>query len=113
MACQCKCALCYLLEYSLIGRQCCSPQFNGGGGWGIFNALFGWTNSATYGTVLSYNLYWIAVSVGFLALMYYEKKGHWPLQSPKSASDLNDRDAVESMGSDDVENGRASQRTEI
>lgn len=35
----------------------CNPELNGGGGWGIINALLGWTNSATYGSVISYNLY--------------------------------------------------------
>ncbi|KAI1914122.1 high-affinity iron permease [Ophidiomyces ophidiicola] len=74
----------YDYRQSVWHVNCCSPQFNGGGGWGVFNALFGWTNSATYGTVLSYNFYWIAVIVGFLALMYREKKGHWPLQKPKA-----------------------------
>ncbi len=59
---------------------------NGGGGWGIFNALFGWENSATYGSVLSYNFYWIAVIIAFLAMRYNEKKGHWPLMKSKAGS---------------------------
>jgi high-affinity iron transporter len=57
---------------------------NGGGGWGIFNALLGWQNSATYGSVLAYNFYWIAVIVAFLALGYNERKGHWPLMKAKN-----------------------------
>jgi len=64
--------------------QCCNPQINGGGGWGIFNALVGWQNSATYGSVISYNAYWIAVIAAFLAMRYNEKKGHWPLLRGKS-----------------------------
>jgi high-affinity iron transporter len=63
--------------------QCCNAELNGGGGWGIFNALFGWQNSATYGSVLAYNFYWIAVIVAFLALGYNEKKGHWPFMKAK------------------------------
>jgi len=66
--------------------QCCSPQINGGGAWGIFNALFGWENSATYGSVISYNLYWVVVTVAFLAMRCNEKKGHWPLMKAKAAS---------------------------
>jgi hypothetical protein len=62
--------------------QCCSAEINGGGGWGVFNALFGWTNSATYGSVLSYNLYWLAIMAGFAALRYKETRGHWPLLKP-------------------------------
>ena len=56
---------------------------NGGGGWGIFNAILGWQNSATYGSVLSYNLYWIAVIVAFVAMRFNERKGRWPLMKPK------------------------------
>jgi high-affinity iron transporter len=55
--------------------QCCSPLENGEGGWGIFNSLFGWQNSATYGSVISYNLYWVVVIVGFLVLGWKESKG--------------------------------------
>lgn len=62
-------------------------MLNGGGGWGIFNSLFGWQNSATYGSVLSYNFYWIAVIVGFLAMRCNERNGHWPLTKPKKAAD--------------------------
>ena len=65
--------------------QCCGTEVStGGGGWAIFNALLGWTNSASYGTVISYNMYWIAVTVGFLSLLHHEKKGHWPLMKPKT-----------------------------
>lgn len=62
-------------------------MLDGGGGWGIFNSLFGWQNSATYGSVLSYNFYWIAVILGFLAMRYNERNGHWPLTMPKKAAD--------------------------
>lgn len=57
---------------------------NGGGGWGIFNAVLGWQNSATYGSVISYNLYWLVVICGFLAMRYNEVKGHWPLMKAKT-----------------------------
>ncbi|TGO21751.1 hypothetical protein BPAE_0202g00120 [Botrytis paeoniae] len=56
-----------------------NPELNGGGGWGIFNAILGWQNSATYGSVISYNLYWLVVIVGFLLMRYKEVKGHLPL----------------------------------
>ncbi|KAL8720587.1 MAG: hypothetical protein Q9225_002576 [Loekoesia sp. 1 TL-2023] len=58
-------------------------NINGGGGWGIFNAILGWQNSATYGSVISYNLFWLVVIVVFLAMGYNEKKGHWPLMKRK------------------------------
>lgn len=52
----------------------------------MFNSLFGWQNSATVGSVVSYDMYWIAVIVGFVLLGYSEKAGHWPLMKAKSTS---------------------------
>jgi high-affinity iron transporter len=61
--------------YRMLTRdQCCSPLENGDGGWGIFNSLFGWQNSATYGSVISYNLYWLVVIAGFGFLGWKESK---------------------------------------
>ena len=62
---------------------------NGGGGWGIFNAILGWQNSATYGSVLSYNLYWLVIILAFLAMRFNERNGHWPLRKPKKVTDVN------------------------
>jgi len=58
-------------------QQCCSPEIDGGGWWGVFNSIFGWQNSATYGSVISYNLYCIAVGAGFLVMYFREKHGSW------------------------------------
>lgn len=60
-----------------------NPELNGGGGWGIFNAIFGWQNSATYGSVISYNVYWMAVIVGFVVMRYKEVHGHLPFLKGK------------------------------
>ena len=62
-----------------------NPELNGGGGWGIFNAILGWQNSATYGSVISYNVYWIAVITGFLLMRYNEVKGHLPFMKSSKA----------------------------
>lgn len=70
----------------LTTPQCCNPEANDGGGWGIFNAILGWTNSATYGSVISYNVYWIFVITGFFVVRYQEVKGHWPLMKRKETS---------------------------
>ncbi|MCV5185751.1 FTR1 family protein, partial [Escherichia coli] len=51
---------------------------------GIFNAIFGWTNSATYGSVIGYDLYWLVVIVSFLVMRYREVKGKWPLIPQKT-----------------------------
>ncbi|GBF66363.1 plasma membrane iron permease [Trichophyton mentagrophytes] len=87
----------YDIRSSVWHVNCCSPELNGGGGWGIFNALFGWTNSASLGTVLSYNFYWIAVIIGFLCMIYYEKRGRWPFQkaSPKRSLSISDNSSTE------------------
>lgn len=73
----------YNIHQSVWHVNCCNPEINGGGGWGIFNSLFGWTNSATYGSVISYNLYWVAVIITFIAMRYNEAHGRWPLMMPK------------------------------
>ncbi|KAI9753450.1 MAG: orotidine 5'-phosphate decarboxylase [Chaenotheca gracillima] len=86
----------YDIRNSVWHVNCCSADLSGGGGWGIFNSLFGWVNSATYGSVISYNLYWLVVIVGFVAMRYNETKGHWPLLKAKAGKN----DAASSSGSD-------------
>ncbi|KAF2740804.1 plasma membrane iron permease [Polyplosphaeria fusca] len=76
----------YDIRKSVWHVNCCSPLENGDGGWGVFNSLFGWQNSATYGSVISYNLYWLVVIIGFLLAAYQERTGHWPLQRPKASA---------------------------
>lgn len=71
------------------------PRINGGYGWGIFNGILGWTNSATYSTVISNNMYWICVSSAFVLMRYREVKGHWPLRKPKHSDALEPASAEE------------------
>ncbi|PWN48126.1 iron permease FTR1 [Violaceomyces palustris] len=48
--------------------NCCNPENNKGGtGWGILNSIVGWENTATYGSVLTYVFYWLAV----MAYLWY------------------------------------------
>lgn len=68
----------YDIRKSVWHVNCCSPLENGDGGWGIFNSLFGWQNSATYGSVISYNLYWLVVILGFLFMGWKESKQTGP-----------------------------------
>jgi high-affinity iron transporter len=72
----------YNIEMSIWHVNCCNPELAGGGGWGIFNALLGWTNSATYGSVISYNLYWLAVMIGYALMLYRERRGPLPYIDP-------------------------------
>lgn len=68
----------YDIRQSVWHVNCCNPEINGGGGWGIFNSIFGWTNSATYGSVLAYNLYWITVMICFGLMRFQERNGRMP-----------------------------------
>ncbi|TID13175.1 hypothetical protein CANINC_005031 [Pichia inconspicua] len=43
--------------------NCCNGLTDGG--WMIFNALLGWTNTATYGSVTSYIIFWL-VTIGYI-----------------------------------------------
>lgn len=57
--------------------NCCNGLTDGW--WMVANALVGWTNTATYGSVGSYLAYWILVSVWLRAKLYEEKHGRLPL----------------------------------
>lgn len=72
----------YDIRKSVWHVNCCSPLVNGGGGWGIFHALLGWTNSATYGSVIGYNMYWLAIIVWFVTMRHIERQGRVPLLEP-------------------------------
>jgi len=65
--------------------NCCNPENNfDGDGWNIFNAIFGWTNNATIGSVLGYVFYWIAA----IAVLIYMKftEGRTKLLGRESAA---------------------------
>ncbi|KAK7178472.1 iron permease FTR1 family protein [Paraphaeosphaeria sporulosa] len=80
----------YDIRQSVWHVNCCTPISNGDGGWGIFNSLFGWQNSATYGSVISYNLYWLVVIIGFLVLGFKEKNNRYPFQKAKPVATRDD-----------------------
>lgn len=42
----------------------------------------GWQNSATYGSVISYNVYWIFTIAYFVAMRYHERHGHLGVFTP-------------------------------
>ncbi|EIW73487.1 hypothetical protein TREMEDRAFT_42374 [Tremella mesenterica DSM 1558] len=47
-----------------------SPTTNGG--WQIFNAIFGWNNTATLGSILTYVFFWIAVIAVLIFMKWQE-----------------------------------------
>jgi high-affinity iron transporter len=58
--------------------NCCNPETDNG--WDVFNAILGWENSATYGSILSYNIYWIFIILCISCLLYEERTGSLPLK---------------------------------
>ncbi len=105
-----------LYGLDLTITQCCSPTVNGGSGWGFFNAIFGWNNTASYGSILSYNLYWLAVMLAFITMRYHEVKGHWPLMKPKAVvdSEVEDQSFSKSASAEDKPAGaKAAAKDEI
>ncbi|KAJ3044409.1 hypothetical protein HDV00_002301 [Rhizophlyctis rosea] len=52
-------ALGYNVRHSVWHLECCGREV---GGWGVLNALVGWNNDGTYGTVGGYCLFWVAVA---------------------------------------------------
>lgn len=44
------------------------------GGWGVFNALLGWQGTATYGSVITYCAYWIALILWLVVLRMKERR---------------------------------------
>lgn len=67
----------YDIRQSVWHVNCCSPEIDGGGWWGVFNSILGWQNSATWGSVVSYNLYCIVVGASFFVMYFREKHGNW------------------------------------
>ncbi|KAI1845414.1 hypothetical protein JX265_005275 [Neoarthrinium moseri] len=99
----------YDIDKSVWHVNCCNPESNDGSGWGIFNAILGWTNSATYGSVIAYNVYWIFVMAGFFVMRFREVKGHWPFMRAKSSSTKSPH-AAEDSGNEAVHGTTGSEK---
>ncbi|KAJ1304661.1 hypothetical protein OPQ81_005800 [Rhizoctonia solani] len=64
-------------SYDVVGNiwhlNCCNPENKTDAlGWSIFNAIFGWSNNGSIGTVLSYVFYWIA-AIATLVMMKHQE----------------------------------------
>lgn len=77
----------YDVAKSVWHVNCCNPETDNG--WDIFNALLGWQNSATYGSVISYNIYWLAVIAVLMLMLFEEKHGHLPFLKGITLRSLN------------------------
>ncbi|GEQ67840.1 hypothetical protein JCM33374_g1506 [Metschnikowia sp. JCM 33374] len=77
----------YNIRLSVWHVNCCNPEKDSG--WDVFNSLLGWQNSATYGSVISYNIYWLFIIVTVFLMGYEEKHGHLPFLKNVTLSSLN------------------------
>ncbi|SCU84986.1 LADA_0D05072g1_1 [Lachancea dasiensis] len=66
----------YDISRSIWHVNCCNGERDGL--WMIFTAIFGWTNSATYSSVVAYNLYWLVIIGAIKTLLIEEKVGYIP-----------------------------------
>jgi len=67
----------YDISKSVWHVNCCNGLTDGW--WMVLNAIVGWTNSATYGSVGSYIAYWLVVIIWLEAKLYDEKHGYFPV----------------------------------
>ncbi|KAH0837404.1 hypothetical protein Z517_00276 [Fonsecaea pedrosoi CBS 271.37] len=70
----------YNIDQTVWHVNCCNPERDNG--WDVFNAILGWQNTATYGSVISYNVYWIFIMVAITCMLYEERTGVLPLEKP-------------------------------
>ncbi|CAK7199991.1 high-affinity iron permease [Sporothrix eucalyptigena] len=70
----------YDIKETVWHVNCCNAETDNG--WDVFNALLGWENTGTYGSVISYNIYWLFIIVSVCFLLYEERTGWLPLARP-------------------------------
>ena len=68
----------YNIRETVWHINCCNPETDNG--WDVFNSLLGWQNTATYGSVISYNVYWMCLVLTVTCLLYEERTGSLPLR---------------------------------
>ncbi|KAK9761537.1 high-affinity iron permease [Basidiobolus ranarum] len=66
---------------------CCNPENPNEGGWQIFNAILGWNNIASLGTILGYVLYWLAIT-GYLIYLKARNRRKDRMIAANTASDF-------------------------
>ncbi|KAF9925728.1 high-affinity iron permease [Linnemannia zychae] len=61
-------------RYNVWALSCCDPKSNDNGGWQLFNALFGWSNIGSIGSVVCYIGYWLIVIVSLVYMKLKRKR---------------------------------------
>ncbi|KAK0235438.1 iron permease FTR1 [Armillaria nabsnona] len=93
----------YRVQGNVWHLDCCNPNDNlHGQGWTVFNAIFGWSNNGSLGTILSYVFYWIAVIVSLVYLKW--KEGRAKVLGVESAAGLRRRNRREAKQEDLITN---------
>ncbi|KAJ3110218.1 hypothetical protein HK100_003112, partial [Physocladia obscura] len=64
----------YDVRQSVFHLTCCNPDVNTEGGWQFFNALLGWTNSPTIGSVVAYVVYWMFVVLVLVTVKVMDRR---------------------------------------
>jgi len=97
----------YQVQGNVWHLDCCSPENKlDGQGWSIFNAILGWTNNATLGTVLSYVFYWLAVIVVLVYTKY--KEGRTKVFGYESEAGVRVRKRQEEKDLNNIDNGQTT-----
>ena len=60
-------------EHFVWKLACCDPNITGSG-WSVFNALFGWNNEATIGTLCAWFLYWVFAVLVYFGIRTWEER---------------------------------------
>lgn len=66
----------YDISNSVWHVNCCNGEIDGL--WMLFTAIVGWTNSATWGSVISYIAYWGVIVFAIENLKFEEANGYFP-----------------------------------
>lgn len=53
--------------------NCCNAETDNG--WDVFNAILGWENTGTYGSIISYNVYWLFIMLTVGYMLWEERSG--------------------------------------
>ncbi|OKL56636.1 hypothetical protein UA08_08196 [Talaromyces atroroseus] len=58
--------------------NCCNAETDNG--WDVFNAILGWENTGTYGSIIAYNVYWLFIMLTVGYMMWEERSGKQTLR---------------------------------
>ncbi|KAI8618006.1 iron permease FTR1 family-domain-containing protein [Chytriomyces sp. MP71] len=64
----------YNVKTNVWHLSCCDPNNRSAGGWQLLNAVFGWTNSPTVGSIVSYILFWLLMSLTLVVMKLMDRR---------------------------------------